>query len=59
MRYFISDLHMGHENVINFERHQFKTIEEHDNYIAIVIKNLADKITESAKKKSNVEPDEV
>lgn len=59
MRYFISDLHMGHRNVINFERHQFATIEEHDNYIAMVIKNLADKIAKSAKKKSNAEPDEV
>lgn len=59
MRYFISDLHMGHRNVINFERHQFATIEEHNNYIAMVIKNLADKIAKSAKKKSNAEPDEV
>ena len=33
MIYFISDLHFGHERILEFERTQFKTIEEHDNYI--------------------------
>lgn len=33
MKYFISDFHFGHEDIINFERTQFKTIEEHDRCI--------------------------
>lgn len=33
MIFFCSDLHFGHRNVIDFERHQFKTIEDHDNFI--------------------------
>lgn len=44
MRYFLSDLHLNHKNVINFERTQFNTIEEHDAYIEKVIKELAKKI---------------
>ncbi len=48
MRYFISDLHFGHEwngrGIINFERTQFKTIEEHDEYIEEVISNLCRKL---------------
>ena len=47
MRYFFSDLHMGHKDVINFERHQFKTIEEHDNYIGTIINQLANKIAKT------------
>lgn len=31
--YFISDLHFGHENILKFERTQFQTIEEHDDFI--------------------------
>lgn len=31
--YLISDTHFGHNNVLDFERFQFKTIEEHDEYI--------------------------
>lgn len=30
---FVSDCHFGHKNIIEFERNQFKTIEEHDNYL--------------------------
>lgn len=30
--YFMSDLHLGHNNVIKF-RNEFNTIEEHDDYI--------------------------
>ena len=44
MRYFISDLHMGHLSVINFERTDFSNIEDHDNYIANFINNLAKKL---------------
>lgn len=33
MIYFISDFHFGHKNILNFERNQFNTIEEHDQYI--------------------------
>lgn len=32
-KYLISDTHFGHNNVLDFERFQFKTIEEHDEYI--------------------------
>lgn len=31
--YFISDLHFGHTNLLRFERSEFETIEEHDNFI--------------------------
>lgn len=42
---FIADPHLSHNNIINFERTQFNTIEEHDTFI----KNLI---------KSNVKPDD-
>jgi len=48
LRYFISDLHFGHywngRGIINFERTQFKTIEEHDGYIEAVISKLCRKL---------------
>ena len=48
MRYFISDLHFGHywngRGIINFERTQFKTIEEHDGYIEAMISSLCRKL---------------
>lgn len=48
MRYFLSDLHFGHywngQGIINFERTQFKSIEEHDGYIEAVISNLCRKL---------------
>lgn len=33
MNYFVSDLHMGHENVLAFDNRPFKTIEDHDKTI--------------------------
>lgn len=33
MDYVISDLHFNHEQIIGFERTEFKTIEEHNNYL--------------------------
>lgn len=33
MNYFISDLHIGHENVLYFDNRPFSTIEEHNNTI--------------------------
>ena len=33
MDYVISDLHFNHEDIIEFERTEFKTIEEHNNYL--------------------------
>ena len=37
MNYFISDTHFGHAHILDFERHQFKSIEEHDNYLMTLI----------------------
>ena len=34
---FISDPHLSHDNIIKFERTQFKTIKEHDDYIKNLI----------------------
>ena len=37
---FISDPHLSHENIIKFERTQFKTIHQHDVYIkSLITKN--------------------
>lgn len=33
MNYFVSDLHMGHKNVLAFDNRPFKTIEDHDKTI--------------------------
>ena len=51
MRYFISDLHFGHywngRGIINFERTQFKSIAEHDDYLGRILTNLSYKLTPS------------
>ena len=33
MIYFVADTHFGHYRILDFERHQFEDIKEHDNYI--------------------------
>lgn len=38
MDYFISDLHLGHEKIIEFERTDFRSIQEHDDYIIAQLK---------------------
>lgn len=51
MRYFISDLHFGHysfytnKGITTFERTQFKSIAEHDDYLGKVLINLSRKLT--------------
>lgn len=40
MRYYISDLHFGHENILKFERTQFSNIQEHDDYIVYMINSI-------------------
>lgn len=45
--YFTSDWHLGHgdsiRGIITFERHQFTTIQEHDDYILNLAKSWANK----------------
>jgi calcineurin-like phosphoesterase family protein len=33
MDYFSSDWHLGHANILKFDKRNFKTIDEHDDYI--------------------------
>lgn len=44
MRYFVSDPHFSHSAIVNFERTEFKTIEEHDNYLAEQFNKWAQKL---------------
>lgn len=52
MRYFLSDCHFRHWNdkvnfgIINFERNQFQTIEEHDEYLVQMIQKLCEQLNE-------------
>lgn len=47
MKFFLSDLHFGHKNIIEFERHQFATIQEHDEYLMKMLNNLAGKVKDT------------
>lgn len=42
--YFISDFHFNHKNIINFERTQFTTIDEHNSFLIQKCKEWAAKI---------------
>lgn len=42
--YFTSDWHFGHESIINWERTQFKTVQEHDQAIIDIIYKWAAKM---------------
>lgn len=44
MKYFISDPHFGHNNIIKFERIQFLTIQEHDNFLIHKFEEWAKKL---------------
>lgn len=44
MQFFISDMHFEHKRIIEFERDQFKTVEEHDQYLVDFFKTLAKKL---------------
>ncbi len=41
--YFIGDLHLGHAKILGFSRGEFKTIEEHDEYICAIWESKIDK----------------
>lgn len=43
MEYFISDLHFNHSNILKFERQEFKTIEEHNEFIIASINRVVTK----------------
>lgn len=43
MEYFISDLHFNHDNILKFERVEFKTIEEHNEFIIASINKVVTK----------------
>ena len=44
-RYFISDLHFGHDSIVKWERTRFNTVQEHDAYIADCFCKWAKKLT--------------
>lgn len=39
MIYYTSDFHFGHKRILDFERNQFKDINEHDRFIMTVLEN--------------------
>lgn len=44
MEYFISDLHFDHKNILKFERVEFKTIEDHNEFIVASINSVVTKL---------------
>ena len=40
VNYYTADLHFGHRRIIEFERKEFQTIEEHDRHIIDILKCL-------------------
>lgn len=44
MEYFISDLHFDHKNILKFERVEFKTIEDHNEFIIASINSVVTKL---------------
>lgn len=40
MIYFFSDLHIGDKGILKYERGEFKTIEEHDDFIAATLQKF-------------------
>ena len=38
--YVVSDLHLGHSNIIKYTRTQFKTIEDHDDHIISILSHI-------------------
>ena len=43
MKWFVSDLHLNHENLMKWERKQFKTIEEHNCFILSSLREWREK----------------
>ena len=43
-KFFVSDFHFSHANILNFERHQFNTIEEHDQYLVKQITEWSERL---------------
>jgi calcineurin-like phosphoesterase family protein len=43
MRFFVSDPHFSHGNIIRFERDQFSSIEEHDGFLVGMFEKWASK----------------
>lgn len=43
-QFFLSDTHFTHKNILKFERTQFATIEEHDEFLVRMYRDLAKKM---------------
>lgn len=43
MKWFLSDLHLNHENLIKWERTQFANVQEHNEYIINALESWAEK----------------